>query len=43
MSEDRVLRRILGPMRQEVAGGWTRIHNKQLQKLHSSTNIKGQI
>jgi hypothetical protein len=28
--ENRVLRRIFGPKREEVAGGWRRLHNEEL-------------
>jgi hypothetical protein len=28
--EDRVLRRIFGPKRKEVAGGWRKLHNEEL-------------
>jgi hypothetical protein len=31
--EDRVLRRIFGPRREEVAGGWRRLHNEELHNL----------
>jgi hypothetical protein len=32
--ENRVLRRIFGPKREEVAGGdWRRLHNEELHKL----------
>jgi hypothetical protein len=37
--ENRVLRRIFGPKREEVAGGWRRLHNKELHNLYSSPNI----
>jgi hypothetical protein len=30
MFENRVLRRIFGPKRDEVAGGWRKLHNEQL-------------
>jgi hypothetical protein len=30
--EFRVLRRIYGPKRQEVAGDWRRLHNEELHK-----------
>jgi hypothetical protein len=34
-----VLRRILGPKRDEVTGEWRRLHNKELYALYSSPNI----
>jgi hypothetical protein len=37
--ENRVLRRIFGPKREEVAGGWRRLHNEELRNLHTSLNI----
>jgi hypothetical protein len=37
--ENRVLRRIFGPKRVEVAGEWRRLHNKELCALYSSPNI----
>jgi hypothetical protein len=37
--ENRVLRRIFGPKRDEVTGGWTKIHNKELRDLYSSPGI----
>jgi hypothetical protein len=37
--ENRVLRRIFGPKRDEVTGEWRRLHNKQLYALYSSPNI----
>jgi hypothetical protein len=37
--EDRVLRRIFGPKREEVAGGWRRLHNEELHNLYASPNI----
>jgi len=39
MFENRMLRRIFGPDRKEVAGGWRRLHNQELHKLYSSLNI----
>jgi hypothetical protein len=39
MFENRVLRIIFGPKRDEVAGGWRKLHNKELHNLYSSTNI----
>ena len=37
--EDRVLRRIFGPKRDEVTGKWTKLHNEELNDLYSSPNI----
>jgi alpha-D-ribose 1-methylphosphonate 5-triphosphate synthase subunit PhnG len=37
--ENRVLRRISGPAREEVAGGWRRLHNEELHNLYVSPNI----
>jgi hypothetical protein len=34
--ENRVLRMILGPKRDEVAGGWREVHNEELLHLYSS-------
>jgi len=34
-----VLRRIFGPMKDEVTGEWRRLHNEELNDLYSSTNI----
>jgi hypothetical protein len=31
--ENRVLRRIFGPKREEVAGDWRRLHNDELHNL----------
>jgi hypothetical protein len=35
----RVLRRIFGPKREEVAGDWRRLHNEELHNLYTSPNI----
>jgi hypothetical protein len=35
MFENRVLRRIFGPKREEGAGGWRRLHNEELHNLHA--------
>jgi hypothetical protein len=34
-----VLRRIFEPKREEVAGGWRRLHNEELHYLYASPNI----
>jgi hypothetical protein len=36
MFESRVLRRIFGPKRDEVIGGWRKLHNEELHNLYSS-------
>jgi hypothetical protein len=36
--ENKVLRRIFGPKRDEVTGEWRRLHNKELYALYSSPN-----
>jgi hypothetical protein len=37
--ENRVLRRIFRPKREEVAGGWRRLHTEKLHNLYASQNI----
>jgi hypothetical protein len=37
--ENRVLRGIFGPKRDEVTGEWRRLHNEELNDLCSSPNI----
>jgi hypothetical protein len=39
MFENRVLRRIFGPKREEGAGGWRRLHNEEHHNLYSLLNI----
>jgi hypothetical protein len=41
--ENRVLRRIFGPKRDEVTGEWRKLHNKELHNLYLSQNIFRQI
>jgi hypothetical protein len=37
--ENRVLTRIFGPKRDEVTGGWRKLHNEELHDLYSSPSI----
>jgi hypothetical protein len=37
--ENRVLRRIFGPKRNEVTGEWGKLHNEELHNLYLSPNI----
>jgi hypothetical protein len=37
--ENRVLRRIFGPKRDEVTGEWKKLHNEELNGLFSLSNI----
>jgi hypothetical protein len=37
--ENRVLRRIFGPRRDEVMGDWRKLHNEELHNLYFSPNI----
>jgi hypothetical protein len=41
--ENRVLRRIFGPQRDEVTREWRKLHNEELHILYSSPNIIWQI
>jgi hypothetical protein len=38
--ENRVLKRIFGPKRDEVMGGWRKLRNEELHNLYSSPVIK---
>jgi hypothetical protein len=38
-AHDKVLRRIFGPKRVEVTGGWRKLHNEELPDLYSLTSI----
>jgi hypothetical protein len=37
--ENKALRRIFGPRRDEVTGDWRRLHNEEINDLYSSPNI----
>jgi hypothetical protein len=37
--ENKVLRRIFEPKRDEVSGGWRKLHNEELRDLYSSPSI----
>jgi hypothetical protein len=37
--ENRVLRRIFGPKRDEVTGEWKKLNNEELPDLNSSSSI----
>jgi hypothetical protein len=41
--ENRVLRRISGPKRDEVTGEWRKLHNEELHNLYSSPDIIRQV
>jgi hypothetical protein len=41
--ENRVLRRIFGPKRDEVTGEWRKLQNEELDNLYSSPDIIRQI
>jgi hypothetical protein len=37
--ENRVLRRIFGPKRDEMTGDWRKLHNEELHNFYSSPSI----
>jgi hypothetical protein len=41
--ENRVLRRVFGPERDEVTGEWRKLHNEEHSGLHSLPNIVGVV
>ena len=43
VTENRVLRRIFGPKRDEVIWEWKKLHNEERNDLYSSPNIVGVI
>jgi len=43
VSENRVLRKVFGPKRDEVTGEWRKLHNEELNDLYSLPNIVGVV
>jgi hypothetical protein len=41
--ENRVVRKIFGPNRYDITGGWRKLHNEELCDLYSSPSIVGVI
>jgi hypothetical protein len=41
--ENRMLRRIFGPKREEVVGGWRRLHNEGLNNLYASCMVQDNL
>ena len=41
--ENRVLRRVFGPKRDEVTGEWRKLHNEELNDLYCSPHIEIKI
>jgi len=39
MSKNRVRKKIFGPKREEVTGGWMRLHNEELHDLYFLPNV----
>jgi hypothetical protein len=37
--ENRVLRQIFGSKREDVVGGWRRLHNEELRNLYASPDV----
>jgi hypothetical protein len=37
--ENKLLRKIFGPKRDEVTGGWRKLYNEELRDLYSSPSI----
>jgi len=43
VSENRVLRRVFGPKRDEVRGEWRKLHNEELSDRYSLPNIVREV
>jgi hypothetical protein len=41
--ENRVLKRIVGPKRDEVTGEWRKLHSEELHNIYSSPDIIRQV
>jgi hypothetical protein len=41
--ENRMFRRLFGPKRDEVTGGWRKLQNEEFHNLYSSTKINRMI
>jgi hypothetical protein len=41
--ENRAVRRILGPRKDEAPGSWRKLHNEDVHSMYSSTSITGMI
>jgi hypothetical protein len=39
VNENMVLRRIFGPKRDKMIGGWRKLHNEEFHNLYSSSSI----
>jgi len=37
--ENRVLKRVFGPKKDEVTGDWRKLHNEELREIYSLPNI----
>jgi len=42
-SKNRALRRIFGPKKEVMSGGWRRLHNEELHNLYASLDIITEI
>jgi len=40
VSENRVLRRIFGPEREDITGKWRKLYKEELHSFHSSPQVK---